>query len=72
MGWQGRAIKTFLIEAWELFYWSLWCPSRLQERMNLIKGGDSEAAGYDVLLSASAEQFRFVGQYFFVTRCSSF
>ena len=27
-------MKRFLQETWELFYWALWCPSRLQQRMN--------------------------------------
>jgi hypothetical protein len=67
MGWQWREVKTFLVEAWELFYWSLWCPSRLQERMNGIEG-DKQASGFDLLLwPTSPEQFRFIGQYFLVS-----
>jgi hypothetical protein len=67
MGWQWREVKTFLMGAWELFYWSLWCPSRLQERMNGIKGKDNETDGSDILWPNSPEEFRFLGQYFFVS-----
>jgi hypothetical protein len=29
-------VKVFLRESWELFYWSLWCPSKLHIRINQI------------------------------------
>ena len=28
------ALKLWLRESWELWYWAMFCPSRLQERMN--------------------------------------
>src|SRR4028119_349260 len=27
-------MKRFLRETWELWYWAMFCPSRLQQRMN--------------------------------------
>ena len=30
----SEALKLWLRESWELWYWAMFCPSRLQERMN--------------------------------------
>ncbi len=66
MGWQGREVKTFLVETWELFYWSLWCPSKLQKRMNQICGEDTQAYGLHILLPNSTDAFRFASQYLLI------
>lgn len=29
-----QSVLRFLRETWEMFYWALWCPSKLQQRMN--------------------------------------
>jgi hypothetical protein len=54
-------------EAWELFYWSLWFPSRLQKRMNLVYGSEKRASGLDVLLPTSPKQWHFLEQYVLVS-----
>jgi hypothetical protein len=63
---QWRELKTFLVDAWELFSWSLWCPSRLQERMNQIHGKD-RTNGFDIFLLDSSKKKNFVKQYFFIS-----
>jgi len=30
----SEALKLWMRECWELWYWAMFCPSRLQERMN--------------------------------------
>ncbi len=60
-------MKRFLQETWELFYWSLCCPSRLQERMNdwspaEIKDGQKlNTFAWDILLFRPNS--RFIIQY---------
>ena len=61
MGWQWREVKAFLVETWELFYWSLWCPSKLQERLNQVRGGDTQASGIDILALDFSRKKWFVG-----------
>jgi hypothetical protein len=66
MGWQWREVKTFLMEAWELFYWSLWCPSKLNNRINQFqkKSIDNENTKGDFKNSLSLRSdFPFLSQF---------
>ncbi|MEH2167904.1 MAG: AAA family ATPase [Nostoc sp.] len=66
----------FLRETWELFYWSLYCPSKLQQRMNkwttyreTKKDGQGllDTSAMSILMSNS----RFIAQYFLFATCLS-
>jgi hypothetical protein len=65
-----RKIKRFLIESWQLFYWSFFCPSQLQQRMNewlpqkITEGLQIDTSGSDILNFETNS--RLVPQYFFV------
>jgi hypothetical protein len=66
----NREIGRFLIESWNLFYWSLFCPSLLQQRMN-ERSAEKTAEGLKIDTSASdildfATNYRFSIQYFFI------
>ncbi|MEH2376515.1 AAA family ATPase [Nostoc sp.] len=56
----------FLRETWELFWWAMFCPSRLQQRMNEWSpqeekdGRRPDTSFFDILLFRN---FRFISQY---------
>jgi hypothetical protein len=60
-------MKRFLRETWELWYWAMFCPSRLQQRMNEWAPADeedglrSDTHSWDILLFQP--NFRFIGQF---------
>ncbi len=54
-------MKQYLRETWELFYWALWCPSRLQQRMNDWVPLDSDTRFRDILFAKF--HFRFSSQF---------
>ncbi|MEM6503116.1 MAG: hypothetical protein AAF685_14920, partial [Cyanobacteria bacterium P01_C01_bin.89] len=58
-----RETKIFLRESWELFYWSLFLPSKLQARMNAWapKPDEKDTEFSDVLLTKF--NLRFFSQY---------
>lgn len=64
-------MRRFLRETWELFYWSLCCPSRLQQRMNEWSpaekkdGQQPNTSANDILLFRS--NARFIVQYFLIS-----
>jgi hypothetical protein len=65
MGWQWREVKTFLIETWELFYWSLWWPSKLEGRIKQLSLSD-------VTLPFQYETSpRIISQLLFIITCLS-
>jgi hypothetical protein len=45
----NREVGRFLIETWQLFYWSLFFPSKLQQRMNEWHPTDKDTSAYDML-----------------------
>ena len=59
-------MKRFLRETWELWYWAMFCPSRLQQRMNEWvpaeekDGLRSDTHSSDILLLGNN---RFIGQF---------
>jgi hypothetical protein len=58
-------MRRFLREAWELWYWAMFCPGKLQERMNNWgQSSDEPVRSLDILLLKPNR--RFVGQYFLV------
>lgn len=55
-------MKRFLRETWELWYWAMFCPSLLQQRMNQWSPNEeSDTSFSDILLFGSG---RFIAQYF--------
>jgi len=60
-------MRRFLQETWELLYWVLWCPSRLQQRMNVwapveVKDGVRPDTSFqDILLLRI--HWRFLSQF---------
>ncbi|HEY9300923.1 MAG TPA: hypothetical protein VIQ31_32070, partial [Phormidium sp.] len=60
-------MKRFLRETWELWYWAMFCPSRLQQRMNEWApaqekdGLRSDTNLWDILLVSP--NFRFIAQF---------
>lgn len=60
-------MKRFLRETWELWYWAMFCPSRLQQRMNEWAPGEekdglrSDTHSWDILLLR--QNFRFISQF---------
>ena len=60
-------MKRFLRETWELWYWAMFCPSRLQQRMNEWvpaeekDGLRSDTHSWHILLLSL--NFRFIGQF---------
>ena len=64
-------MRRFLRETWELFYWSLYCPSQLQKRMNdWAPSKDGKDARYRDILLHRYDQ-RFFSQLWPVTRILS-
>jgi hypothetical protein len=65
-----REVGRFLLETWQLFYWSLFLPSKLQQRMNewspkkTEEGASKDTFAKDILLLQYDP--RFVIQYFFI------
>jgi hypothetical protein len=59
-------MKRFLRETWELWYWAMFCPSRLQQRMNEWAPAEekdglrSDTHSWDILLLGNN---RFIGQF---------
>jgi hypothetical protein len=53
-------VKVFLRESWELFYWSLWWPSKLEGRIGELSFS-SVIVPYQVHTSP-----RIIGQFFFL------
>ncbi len=68
-------MNRFLRETWELFYWAMFCPSKLQQRMNEWcpakekDGKRPDTNSSDILLFRF--NFRFVAQYFLLLLCLS-
>ncbi|MEG3991619.1 hypothetical protein QUA13_31790 [Microcoleus sp. S28C3] len=60
-------MKRFLRESWELWYWAMFCPSRLQQRMNEWAPAEendglrSDTHSWDILLWKPNS--RFIGQF---------
>ncbi len=60
-------MKRFLRETWELWYWAMFCPSRLQQRMNEWAPAEekdglrSDTHFRDILLLR--QNFRFISQF---------
>ncbi|MDJ0582850.1 hypothetical protein [Crocosphaera sp.] len=69
-------MNRFLRETWELFYWSMFCPSKLQQRMNEWCPAEEkdrkrpDTTSLDILLVHC--NFRFVAQYFLLLLCLNF
>ncbi|MGB5772791.1 MAG: hypothetical protein WBM32_23420, partial [Crocosphaera sp.] len=69
-------MNRFLRETWELFYWAMFCPSKLQQRMNEWcpaeekEGKRPDINSWDILLFRF--NFRFAAQYFLLLLCLSF
>ena len=67
----GLGIKAFLRESWELFYWSLFLPSKLQGRMNvwgprpLEDGKQPDTGFWDILVPGNGFNGRFLSQHCF-------
>jgi hypothetical protein len=59
----NREVGRFLLESWQLFYWSFFCPSRLQQRMNDWSSLKKRTPGID--LDFPRFNFRFNIQYIF-------
>lgn len=58
-------MKLFLQEAWEIWYWAMFCPSKLQERMNVWGGSeDNTLISFEILLLK--ESTRFISRYLLV------
>ncbi len=55
---------VFLREAWELFYWSLWWPSKLEEKFGSL-------SGFNVLFTGETFNFRIFKQFLLVITCLS-
>ncbi|MGD1906927.1 MAG: hypothetical protein ACFB0C_13155 [Leptolyngbyaceae cyanobacterium] len=55
-------MKRFLKETWELWYWAMFCPSRLQQRVNAWSVEKDDAAFVKIMLFSI--NWRFVGQFF--------
>jgi hypothetical protein len=72
----NREVGRFLLETWQLFYWSFFCPSLLQQRMNewspkmRSKEIQKDASASNILLFNAS--FRFVFQYLLVSASLSF
>jgi hypothetical protein len=70
----SKEVGRFLLETWQLFYWSFFCPSLLQQRMNewspnkTNEGTLKDTSAVDILLSNP----RFVIQYLFISTSMSF
>ncbi len=68
-------MKRYLQETWELFYWALWCPSRLQQRMNEWAPAEEkdgvrpDTRFVDILLGRFNR--RFFSQFFLIIFCFS-
>jgi hypothetical protein len=72
----NREVGRFLIESWQLFYWSLFCPSKLQQYMNdrspqKTKQGDKRDTRSSDILLFSIDS-RFIFQYLLVTTIFSY
>jgi hypothetical protein len=67
----NKTIGRFLLESWQLFYWSLFCPSKLQQRMNEWSpkkrkdGSQRYTSGSDIFLVKNDSPFIF--QYIFIS-----
>jgi len=63
-------MNRFLRETWELWYWAMFCPSRLQQRMNEWAPAEekdglrSDTHSSDILLFQ--ENHRFIAQFLFL------
>lgn len=61
-------MKRFLRETWELWYWAMFCPTKLQQRMNQWapaaekNGKRAETKFFEILLFRA--NLRFLAQYF--------
>jgi hypothetical protein len=70
----NREVGRFLLESWQLFYWSLFLPSKLQQRMNewspqkTEKGEPQDTSSWDILSSNS----RYFCQYLLASAILSF
>ena len=68
-------MKRFLQETWELWYWAVFCPSRLQQRMNAwapVKEKDGQrpdTRAFSILLLRADP--RFITQYLLLAVCFS-
>jgi hypothetical protein len=63
-------MKHFLRETWEIWYWAMFCPSKLQERMDTCgQGSSTPVKSLDILLGKP--NGRFVLQYLIVIICLS-
>jgi AAA+ ATPase superfamily predicted ATPase len=66
----NREVSRFLLESWQLFYWSFFCPSKLKQRMNewspqeTKQGNKRDTFGIDILLLSI--NFKFVFQYLLI------
>jgi hypothetical protein len=66
-----REVNRFLHETWQLFYWSLFLPSQLQQRMNKLspqqigQERQKDTSGGDIL--AVLPNSHFVFQYLFLS-----
>ena len=59
-------VNVFLRDSWELFYWSLCFPSKLQGRINEVQGEDLQALDHSILYTNSSRASKFSKQYFLV------
>jgi hypothetical protein len=72
----NREVSRFLLESWQLFYWSFFCPSLLQQRMNewcpqnSKDGRRINTSGSDILLFKYNSPFLF--QYLLLSISLSF
>lgn len=68
-------MRLFLRETWELFWWAMFCPSKLQQRMNEWcpqkerDGSRRNTYSLDILLWRA--KFRFIAQYLLLLVCLS-
>jgi hypothetical protein len=61
----NREVSRFLLESWQLFYWSLFFPSKLQQRMNEWYPTNQDTSADDMLLKE--ENSRFLLQYLLIS-----
>jgi hypothetical protein len=72
----SEALKLWLRECWELWYWAMFCPSRLQERMNewshrkKRNGGIQQDTSYAAILIGKLNR-RFLSQFIQIACCFS-
>ena len=58
-------MRRFLRETWELWYWAMFCPSRLQQRMNDWSSKPGNTAFFEILLTHIS--WRFLSQFLSLT-----